>query len=254
MLKLLWGQDQYEGCLSKSPQTICGGTRWWRFRCFPSNLTKLERIWQEKSSKLPKSRCAQETPKLSLLPKELLKSKNELSVRRNQPSKCFHHLLLCAMSKAPLLLRPGYLFIYLSHSTLSTERCWKLRLWPRWRNPTPPTLDQRSTVWGSASVKWRARCRVPAPHRCLKRWRANTRPRWQRCRSRVWEVQWTFVDLHNNITGLCFIWCLYNYKKWLILNIKLPVQRRPGWRLHVDVYQLIMMTAFKLNPYLLTWL
>lgn len=130
----------------------------------------------------------------------------------------------CAVSnvlcvKTLLQRRPGDLFIYLFYSTLSTERCYKLKLWLRCKPPTPPTLGQRSTVWGSASVKWRARCHVLAPLRCLKRWRANTRPRWQRHRSRVWEGQWTFVDLQNNITGLCgFIWCLYNYMKGLALN------------------------------------
>ena len=103
--------------------------------------------------------------------------------------------------------------IYFSFSLL-TEKCWKRRLLRGCRRPTLQTSGQRNTVWGSASVRWTARCRVLAPRRCPKRWPANIEHGWQRHRTKrpgkekiLLMIYWTIIVF------FCLI--LYDYMKGL---------------------------------------
>lgn len=101
--------------------------------------------------------------------------------------------------------------------SLSTERCYKLRLKPRCRLPTLLILGQRSTVWGSASVKWRARCHVLAPHHCPKRWRENTVLGWQHLRTEKFRRTAVFLDTYWTLLMelWSFLWyCRSLWKDW----------------------------------------
>lgn len=81
------------------------------------------------------------------------------------------------------------LSVFILLRLLFTEKFYKLRLKPRCRPPTQPILGRESTVWGSASAKWRARYRVLAPRHCPKRWRANIALRWQHHRSKNIKIR-----------------------------------------------------------------
>lgn len=136
-------------------------------------------------------------------------------------------------------------FVYGRHFTLVllTEKCYELRPKPRCRPLTPPTLGQKSTVWGNVFVRWRAKCHVLAPGRCPRRWQANIEPRWQRHRSERLRKRGDYccVDLQDNIIILLYF-ILYDNTKGLpqfCCNI-------PNWMTHYTRRQITLHSA--VNP------
>lgn len=155
-----------------------------------------------------------------------------------------HKLRKSSISAESTWKKNIFIFIY----PMFTEECYKPRLKPRCRPPTLPTLGPKSTVWGSASARWTARCHVLEPRRWPKKWQANIVLRWRRHRSKNLMKRGDWC----RFTGLCYNIAMFEdfvqYRKqqpscvFCCKYVKLGLyQRQPDVRSHLWIH------AFKHN-------